>query len=143
MNAQQNGGFLDALKVSFKPFKLDITTESGEPITLWSLPMRFDFFEEKKQRQAIEERLKSAEGIEDADRENLVHMEMLCVYLKDRLVQPPADSAKGFSSGEAPQPLFESADQVPAYLSYNAMMKTRLAIQASGLKLAPEQAVKN
>lgn len=137
-----NGTGLEALKCSFRPFRIVVATESGDSLTVWSLPMRFDVIEEHQRRAAAVVRLKDT-GLGGTELEAALNADLLMEYLSDHLVKAPAHADSGFATDERPEPLFDGTAQVKEYLSYNAMMRIRLAIQESGLKFAPEPALKN
>jgi len=104
--------------------------------------MRFDVIEEHQRRAAASDRLKDT-GLDGTELQAALNANLLMEYLSDQLVKAPANPDGGFTADERPEPLFDGAAQVKEYLSYNAMMRIRLAIQDSGLKFAPEPALKN
>jgi hypothetical protein len=135
-------GTLDALRAQFKPFAVDVVIESGGAVTLWSLPMRYDFWAEKQTRDEITERLKKA-GLDGDVLADAMNYELIVNFCKEHLVKPPKDEAKGFEADEKPEPLFADVKEVSATLSYSAILGTHRRIQEKGFRVVGEAALKN
>jgi hypothetical protein len=135
-------GTLDALKAQFKPFPVEVVIESGGTVTLWSLPMRYDFWAEKVTREQITERLKAA-GLDGDVLADAMNYELIVNFCKEHLVNPPQDAAKGFQADERPEPLFADVKEISATLSYSAILGAHRRIQQKGFSVVGEAALKN
>jgi len=137
-----SNGTLDALKARFKPFPVEVVIESGGSITLWSLPMRYDFWAEKQTREEITERLKKA-GLDGDVLADAMNYELIVNFCKEHLVKPPNDEKAGFEAGEHPEPLFGNVREVSATLSYSAILGAHRRIQQKGFSVVGDAALKN
>lgn len=135
-------GTLDALKAQFKPFPVDVVIESGGTVTLWSLPMRYDFWAEKVTRDQITERLKAA-GLDGDVLADAMNYELIVNFCKEHLVNPPKDEKAGFQADEKPEPLFADVKDISATLSYSAILGAHRRIQQKGFSVVGEAALKN
>jgi len=135
-------GTLDALRAQFKPFAVEVVIESGGAVTLWSLPMRYDFWAEKQTRDEITERLKKA-GLDGDVLADAMNYELIVNFCKEHLVKPPKDEKTGFETDEKPEPLFADVKEVSATLSYSAILGVHRRIQQKGFSVVGEAALKN
>jgi hypothetical protein len=135
-------GTLDALKAQFKPFPVEVVIESGGAVTLWSLPMRYDFWAEKVMRDQITERLKAA-GLDGDVLADAMNYELIVNFCKEHLVKPPQDVKAGFQADEKPEPLFADVKEISATLSYSAILGAHRRIQQKGFSVVGEAALKN
>ena len=135
-------GTLDALKAQFKPFAIELPIEAGGTVTLWSLPMRYDFWAQKRTKEEITERLKAA-GLDGDLFEAALSYELIVTFCKEHLVKPPKDAQAGFQADEKPEPLFADSKEIPDTLSYGAILGVHSRIQQRGFSLIGEAALKN